>query len=102
MKIFDRYSLLCFSVALILVLTLFIGGEGQENKKESIIGIVYDIHTTQNGYTFLLEDCDGTDIKCFARIEPTGMGIYSIEGSYSDDGGMLFVSSMSAAADNEL
>jgi len=100
MKAFDRYSLLCFSVALILILTVFIGSEEYDDKDEILIGIVYEIHKTQNGYTFLLEDCCGEQIKCFARNEPADSGIYAVTGSYSDDRGILFVNSM-RETDNE-
>jgi hypothetical protein len=91
MKIFDRYSLLCISISLIIITTVFINGEEPEEKDTA--GIAYDIKTTQNGYTFSFDD--GNKItRCFTKTEPKEYELYLIKGSMSDDGSMLFVSSM--------
>ena len=93
MKKIDRYSLLCFSVSIIILMTVFIEAD-EPNKDEGIIGIAHDVKATLNGYTFYLEDSDGGEIRCFVRSEPTEFEIYEVKGSISDDGSMLFVSSM--------
>jgi len=104
MKIFDRYSLLCISIAAILLMAALINekGPGPQPPEEDIVGIAYDIKTTKNGYTFSFEDSAGGSTRCFARTEPSEFGIYSIRGSMSDDGGMFFVDSMRAIHQNEL
>ncbi|MDR0508659.1 MAG: hypothetical protein LBG63_02370 [Candidatus Methanoplasma sp.] len=99
MKIFDHYSLLCFSIAFIILLTVFISAEEPEDKE--IIGVVYDIRTTQNGYTFSIEDTNGETIRCFFRNELSEYGIYSIEGTFSEDRSMLFVNSVRTVGQNE-
>jgi len=93
MKRIDRYSLLCFSVAAIIMLAVFMNSEEPAEDK-GMIGIAFDIKTTQNGYTFFLEDSDGGKIKCFVRSEPVEKEIYEIKGTFSEDGSILFVSSM--------
>jgi len=103
MKIFDRYSLLCISIAAILLMAALINEKGPEDRQEKdIVGIVYDIKTTKNGYTFSFEDSDGGNTRCFARSEPLEFGVYSIRGTFSDDGGMFFVDSMRAIHQNGL
>ena len=99
MKTLDRYSLLCISVALIITLTIFITADDPHDN--GFVGTAYDIKTTQNGFTFSLEDTGGEIMKCFARTAPAEFEIYKIKGSFSDDGSMLFVSSMQAARHNE-
>ena len=99
MRKIDRYSLLCISVSLIILLTLFINpGEPQDR---NIIGTAYEIKTTQNGFTFSFDDADGKTIKCFNKTEPAEFGIYVIKGTFSDDGSMLFVNSMQRIHHNE-
>ena len=99
MRIFDRYSLLCISISLIILLTVFISAD--EPQDRDIIGMAYDIKTTQSGYTFSFDDADGGTSRCFFRTEPLEYCIYMIKGKFSDDGSMLFVSSMQAINHNE-
>jgi hypothetical protein len=100
MKIFDRYSLLCVSIALIIIITVFVNQE--EPKNEDKIGIVHSIKETQNGYTFMLDDSEGSRMKCFARAGPSEFCVYVVRGSFSEDGNMFFVSSMNMVPQNEL
>ena len=100
MKIFDRYSLLCISVAVILLMTLFVGGDDPGDDNEDMAGIVYDIRTSQNGYTFSFDDSNGGTIRCFTRTKPVEFEPYIIKGSFSDDRSMLFVSSMRPLGEN--
>ena len=100
MKKFDRYSLLCVTVSLMILVAVFI--DRDEPEDEDVFGVVYDIKTTKNGYTFFFEDSDGGRTSCFARTEPTEYGVYSIRGSFSDDGGIFFVNSMDAVSQNKL
>lgn len=99
MKAFDRYSLLCFSIALIITLTVFIDTDEPEDK--DMIGVVYDVKQAQAGYTFFMDSTGGDTIKCFFRTEPLEYGIYSLKGTFSDDGSILFVNSMRTALHNE-
>ena len=78
---------------------LFINSD--EPRDENIVGMVYDIKTTQSGYTFSLDDTDGNVTKCFARTELSEFGIYVIKGKISDDGSMFFVSSIQDIHHNE-
>ena len=97
MRTIDRYSLLCFSVSLILLMTIFVNSEEPED--DSIVGIVFDVKGTQNGYTFSLEDSEGNKIRCFTRIEPIENNAYMIKGSFSDDGNIFFVNMIRTADD---
>ncbi|MDR2698828.1 MAG: hypothetical protein LBB30_04050 [Candidatus Methanoplasma sp.] len=105
MKIFDRYSFLCISVAAILIMAALINENGpageNEEKEKNIVGIVYDIKATQNGFTFSFEGAIGGKIRCFSRAEPHELGEYFIKGTFSSDGGMFFVNHMEPVRQNE-
>lgn len=88
----DRYFLLCAAAAFILISSSFFWDSGDDNSGEA--GIVRDVRESENGYVFSLEDCGGEEICCFSKTEPEEGGAYSVKGSWSDDGTMLFVSSM--------
>jgi hypothetical protein len=92
MKIIDRYSLLCVSIALIIMVTIMINQEEPQN--EDRIGIAHDIRQTQNGYTFTLDDDCGGAMKCFTRTEPCEHAVYVVKGSFSEDGSIFFISSL--------
>jgi hypothetical protein len=100
MKIFDRYSLLCFSVALMIMMTLFL--ETEEVGEEKRIGVVYDVDASQSGYVFYFEDSYGERMRCFVRAEPAEFGVYAIKGSFSDDGGLFFVNKMEPIESDEV
>jgi hypothetical protein len=104
MKLFDRYSLFCISVSLIILIAALTNAEepAPEPEDEPIIGIVFDIKSSQSGFTFTIEDTKGIKTRCFARAEPAEFGVYAVKGDFSDDGSMLFVSDMEAALQNEL
>lgn len=57
-------------------------------------GIVHDIRSSANGFTFYLDTSDGKSIKCFFKEEPVELGHYGVVGDQSDDGSMFFVSFM--------
>ena len=84
---------------MILLLTVFINVNEPEDRE--ITGISYDIKTTQSGYTFSLEDTNGKSVRCFFKTEPSELNVYSVKGTFSDDGSMLFVSSMRQIEHNE-
>jgi len=81
-------------------MALFInsGGEPEDNE---IIGIAYDVKQTQSGYTFSLDDTDGSTMRCFARTEPVEFEVYIIRGELSDDGGIFFVDTIRAVSEKE-
>ena len=90
-----------------ILVAAFVNGEGEgkgsgKEKDEDIIGMVYDIRTTQSGYSFSFEDACGGNIRCFARTLPVEYGVYAIRGSLSEDGNMFFISSMREIPQNEL
>ena len=100
MKSLDRYSLLCLSISAIMILTVFISPEEPE-EDEVMIGIVFDVKQSQNGFTFTFEDIEGGTTRCFFRIEPAVFTVYEVTGAFSDDGSMLFVDSMKIVQQNE-
>ena len=83
----NRYTLFAFVMILvILVMTMF---EGTENGS-SIIGYADDIHQSENGYTFTINDANDNNIRAFSRTEVDD-SIHTFKGNYSQDGGMFFV-----------
>ncbi|UAL07749.1 MAG: hypothetical protein KRP56_00320 [Candidatus Methanogranum gryphiswaldense] len=92
----DKYFLMCISISLIIMLSLFVVSNEKEQIKienENIYGIVYDINKSSNGYTFQFQKTDCLIIKCYYKYEPD-VGSYEIDGKFSDDGSIFFVSSM--------
>lgn len=92
----DKYFLVCISISLIIIASLFV--VPNENKQttmenENICGIVYDINKSSKGYTFQFQKTDFSIIKCYYKYEPE-VSSYEINGKFSDDGSIFFVSSM--------
>ena len=86
----DRYSLLAIVVITIIIsLSLF----DIHDNGESIIGFVDDINQNDNGFIFIINDCNGNTIKSFCNERPDDL-LHSFHGRYSDDGNMFFVSSI--------
>ena len=83
-----------------MLLTVFISPEEPE-EDDMMIGIVFDIKQSQNGFTFTFEDSEGRTARCFFRVEPAAFAVYEITGAFSDDGSMLFVDSMKIVQQNE-
>jgi hypothetical protein len=92
----DKYFLMCISVSLIIIISLFVIPDEKEQitiENENIYGIVYDINKSSNGYTFQFQKTDCLIIKCYYKYEPD-VSLYEINGKFSDDGSIFFVSSM--------
>jgi len=88
----DRYFLICVAAAFILIASSFFwdSGEGEGG----VAGIARDVKETENGFVFSLEDASGEETRCFSKDRPEPGAAYRVEGSMSDDGTMLFVSSL--------
>jgi len=84
---------------MIILLTVFVNTSEPEDG--DIVGMAFNVKTTQNGYTFSLEDTGGRIIRCFVKAEPSEYNIYAIKGAFSDDGSMYFVRSMQQIMHNE-
>lgn len=91
--IYDKFFVLCVVSCLILVSFCYFYQE-DEDSKETITGIVTKNNTSEKGFVFDLETSQGSTIHCFCKESPLVNNIYSIEGSYSDDNSMFFVSKM--------
>lgn len=91
--LYDKFFILCVVSCLILISFCFFYQEDKESK-EMIIGIVTENNTSEKGFVFDLETSQGFVVHCFCKESPILNNIYSIEGSYSDDNSMFFVSKM--------
>lgn len=56
-----------------------------------LTGIVADISSTSNGFTFDIHTSDGVVIRCFSHFELVENGYYALSGDYSSDGSIFFV-----------
>ena len=83
----NRYTLFVL-VMISIVLLLIVFDEGE--KTTTIIGYADDIHQSENGFTFIINDTDGNRVKAFSRIELDD-SLHSFKGNYSQDGEMFFV-----------
>ncbi len=86
--IMNRYTILSISIiALILIFVSFDIGE----EEEMITGFADEIKDSDSGFTFYINDGDGSRIRSFSSIRPDNM-LHEFSGSYSDDGNIFFVS----------
>ena len=86
----DKYFLLSLSVAFILLFSyVSFGDEGSNGR----VGIVHSVSETSNGYRFLFDDEDGSVVNCYWKSKPDE-GLCVMNGSWSDDDTMFFVSSL--------
>ena len=87
----DKYLLLCLTVSIVLIASSVV----KENDVDGMIGTISDISETPNGFVFYLDTSNGTSQKCFCKEHPNVDSVYLINGKMSDDGTILFISSMS-------
>ncbi len=93
MSIFkDKYFII--SVSVILIFILFWTSEKDEIHDDDIKGIVFDVKETKNGFTFFIETSDGKHEKCFFKECPEDLKSYSVRGTLSEDGTIIFVEKM--------
>lgn len=84
------YTVLGLSVILIAGMFLFFSDE--DNIEYELSGIVSDVNTSTNGYTFTIVTATGDEIRCFSYEMPKIMGHYALSGEFSQDGNIFFVS----------
>ena len=83
----NRYTLFAIvMISLILIITMFNEGDNST----TIIGYADDIHQSDNGFTFTINDVDGNKVKAFSRIETDEL-LHTFKGNYSQDSGIFFV-----------
>ncbi|MDR0309230.1 MAG: hypothetical protein LBH88_00510 [Candidatus Methanoplasma sp.] len=87
---------------MMIIVTIIVNDEEPKEGPVPHIGMVYNIKETQNGYTFSFDDTDGNVSRCFHYNEPIEFEVYSIKGTMSNDGNIMFVSSMDVIPQNEL
>ena len=85
------YVLTGFSV--ILLISLFAFFLDETNIECDYSGIVHDIRSSSNGFTFYI-DCSDVTFKCYSKEEPADLGYYGIIGSFSDDNTIFFIERM--------
>ena len=91
----NKYALMCIITSIMLLITFFISNEKpMYNDSTEIIGIVYDVTKTDNGYIFYVDDTDGIYNKCFSRSEPIKERLYLIQGKISEDKNIFFTEHM--------
>ena len=87
----DRFFLLCVvTSAVIMISSSFVSYDVSDGN----IGIVHDVSSSSSGYVFIFDDSSGNSFKCFFKERPYDNSICSIEGTYSDEGSIFFVSSL--------
>ena len=86
----DKYFLLCLAISFIIIVSYV---SFDDESSSGRVGIVHDVSESSSGFTFYFEQDDGTTVHCFWKNEPVE-GLCSIKGSWSDDGTMFFVSSL--------
>ena len=83
----NRYTLFALvMISVVLILVMF--NEGEESV--TITGYADDIHQSENGFIFMINDVDGNKVKAFSKIE-MDESLHSFKGNYSQDGGIFFV-----------
>ncbi len=84
----DRYSVL--SVSIVILIVIFASFNVSEDE-DSVTGFADQIKSTDSGYTFIITDGEGNNLKSFSSVKPDS-GLHKFSGSYSEDGSMFFVS----------
>ena len=87
----DKYFILCLVVSIVLVATSIV----KDSDVNGMIGTVSDVSESSNGFVFYFDTSEGTTQKCFCRERPDVRHVYLVDGKLSDDGTILFISSMS-------
>lgn len=90
----DKYFLLCLTVAFVIVASTMLAGGGETER--GTVGLAFGIESGTNGYVFDFTTVDGEQIRCFCREEPVEGGLYRLDGRYSDDRSIFFVSTLRA------
>ena len=89
-----RYA--AVGLAVVLVAVLFVTfSEGDEDENYDITGIVHDIRGSSIGFTFYIFSID-SQIRCFSRLSPVDLGYYGLKGSFSEDGSIFFVETLTS------
>lgn len=88
---FDKYCILCL-FACILLIAFSLNYKESDDENENLIGIPAKVSNSSSGYTFSFETVNGSTMNCFSKTKPELNSICIIEGSYSKDGSMFFVS----------
>jgi len=87
----NKYFLLCLATAFVILSSShFVAGDTNSD----LTGIVYDISESSSGFVFKFESSSGEQMSCFFEERPTEYCAYTIEGTYSSDNTLFFVSSM--------
>ncbi len=81
-------------LGVVIVMSIFVTFSGDDEDSYDYTGIVYDVHSTTSGYRFYIQTSSGDHHRCFSYNQPVECGHYALRGTFSEDGSMLFVSSM--------
>ncbi len=87
-------SYVLIGLSVVIIMGIFVTFSEDDSDSYDYTGIVYDIHSTTSGYRFYIQTSSGDHHRCFSYNEPVECGYYGIRGTFSEDGSMLFVSSM--------
>ena len=94
MKIFnDKYVMT--SIAIILVIaSLCVLSSATEASDDDITGVITDVHKSSNGNVFYVMDSEGTTTKCFISSGVSVGSVCTVNGSFSEDGEIFFVTKL--------
>jgi len=88
----DKYLLMSAIIAFVILTSVLFADGGSASNGNLVL--VHDVSKSSNGYVFTSEYSDGGSQRCFSRILPVEGSLCLLEGSVSEDGSMLFVSSL--------
>ena len=88
-----KYAIIGFSVVLVTMLFLSFSGDVEDDGYD-MTGIVHDVKKSDSGFVFYLDTVDET-FRCFDEACPVELGFYGVRGSFSDDGSIFFIESIS-------
>ena len=91
MLIIRKYVYVGLSV--ILLISLFSFFSDEYNMDSDYAGIVHDVRTSTNGFTFYI-DCSEGSFRCFFSEKPVEYGYYGIIGEFSSDRNIFFIDRM--------
>ena len=89
----DKYILTSIAIILVLAALCLTTGESDESSND-VTGVVTIVQESNSGKVFYIMDSDGMTTKCFTSSNISVGDVCTVHGSFSDDGGILFVSKL--------
>ena len=94
MKIFDDKYIITSIAVILVIASLCVLSSDVSVADDDITGVITDVHESSNGNVFYVTDPEGRVTKCFTSSTVSVGSVCTVSGSFSADGGILFVTKL--------